>query len=438
MTKVQPAMFSLQPMDKELPQLLPQLMQIAFFNQTDQDDNTAWGEGPLSVINDDVLGTGHIRVALPIDTAILHLLNTHCAKGAKQAEELIKTAQLASYIPAHAHVQIPHMPPVIFQSTFPKPPKLVHFQNHKNGYGSYPSDPTSESHSDSSASVQSKQQHTSSSSISTSYSTTEKSEKSNSVDSITSSTSCSSSCLYKLEESTPNEISSNSESTLQGSGGSSVVTSSTPADWELHNHSRVKKIARNKRKESKLMFRPRFVSSGSDFSGDEYLGSERRFIPDKDSWNTTTVDNNTIVAQYGDTSYPLLNWNSKLKVGFTLSSSIGLISGMLTGIDPSKPIVTVKVINPTQQRVAFSIRTYRQSTVFQSHVVYPTKGLHILDQTQCWEDNVEFYPKCSEKNECFIIDLFVCTLDNKPSWNVIRKYAVMKALKRYCYYNSRI
>ena len=153
---------------------------------------------------------------------------------------------------------------------------------------------------------------------------------------------------------------------------------------------------------------------------------------DDNQWNVSFLDNTMVVAMYGMTAYPLLMWNPKLKVDFQLSSSIGLLDGDITGIDATKPIVTVKVTNTSPYRIGFSISVHRQSTAFQSHVVYPTKGLHVLEQGQSWEDNAEFYcnPKSKEMNEYFVLDMFVSTLDGNASWNILRKYAVMKAHKR--------
>ena len=137
-----------------------------------------------------------------------------------------------------------------------------------------------------------------------------------------------------------------------------------------------------------------------------------------------------VVAMYDDTTYPLLMWNPKLKVDFQLSSSTGLLDGVITAIDSTKPVIMIKVTNSSPYRISFSVSVHRQSTVFQPHVVYPKKGLHVLEQS--WEDNAEFYcnPKSKEMNEYFVLDVFVSTLDGNASWNILRKYAVMKAHKR--------
>ena len=69
--------------------------------------------------------------------------------------------------------------------------------------------------------------------------------------------------------------------------------------------------------------------------------------------------------------------------------------------------------------------------MYSSHVVYPNKGLQILEPYKSWEDNVEFFPNSPTTMEMFVIDLFYCTMDTKPMWNVTRKYAIMKGHKRY-------
>ena len=194
-----------------------------------------------------------------------------------------------------------------------------------------------------------------------------------------------------------------------------------------------KKQQTRRRKDSRGLKRPvvRDVSSSSaEFSADDH--EQKKSVADKNQWNMSFLDNTIVVAMYGNTTYPLLMWNPKLKVDFQLSSLIGLLDGAVTGIDSIKPAVTVKVTNDSPHRIGFSISVHRQSTVFQPHVLYPTKGLHVLEQEQSWEDNAEFYcnPNSKEMNEYFVLDMFVSTLNGNASWNILRKYAVMKAHKR--------
>ena len=62
--------------------------------------------------------------------------------------------------------------------------------------------------------------------------------------------------------------------------------------------------------------------------------------------------------------------------------------------------------------------------------MFPTRGgLHKLEPYGHWEDKADFMS--SEGQEFFVLELFVCALMGTPVWNVMRKYAVMKATKRY-------
>ena len=175
--------------------------------------------------------------------------------------------------------------------------------------------------------------------------------------------------------------------------------------------------------------RPRCGSADSDVS----VSSDVSYLPSANLWNTSVIDNNTIVAQYGSSPYDSVWWDPSFRIDFRLSSSVGLLSGAVTGIDTSKPEVTLKVFNNTAKQIGFSIRSHRQSTAYSSHVVYPNRGLHILEPYKTWEDNVEFFPPASASAaEMFVIDLFFCTMDGKPTWNVVRKYAIMKTHRKRC------
>ncbi len=176
------------------------------------------------------------------------------------------------------------------------------------------------------------------------------------------------------------------------------------------------------RRHSRVLPRPlRSLSNSSDDEGIQSI-----------IWKTSIIDNSTLVCQYGNSSNtPLLMWNPKLTIDFHVKSSLGPLCGIVTGVDPSNRVLTVKIFNNSPYTVAFSIRSFRQSTIFTSHVVYPTKGLHILEKGESWEDNVELYPVVKVTTETFVMDLLVCTMDEHPCWNVQRKYAAMRAVKRW-------
>ena len=430
MSKIQPALFGLQAMDKQMPQLLPQMIQYPFFGFVDKDDTTSgWKgreiQGTASFELDEYLLEGHIRLGLPIDTAIYALLRSHSAKGAKQAEAVISTAMNYNYNPVHSQIVTPHIPPVICRSSlnhkktpllkngYHKPEKPVgdevfltqHTPNcEQNGVTSHLQvDPLSLKNQPSGSSI-SGQSERSTSGVSVFSSTC-------------TSTTTSSSSLPNIDE--------------DGDTPATPTESASPSSSRKKHHA-------SKRKDS-LAHLHRPPSSGSDISLDDYSyqmssSLDRKLIPDHKLWNTSMMDNNVIVSQFGGTTYPLLMWDPRLKVDFRLSSSIGLITGMVTGIDPEKSTVTMKVTNTTGKRIGIAIRAHRQTTVFKPYMIFPSSGLYTIgmgESERVWEDNVEFYPKDAGKNESFVIDLFVCTLDGNPSWNVQRKYAIMKGHKRY-------
>ncbi len=435
MSKIQPALFGLQSMDKQMPQLLPQMIQYPFFGYVDKDDVTSgWkvreNQGTARFELDEYILEGHIRLGLPIDTAIYALLRSHSAKGAKQAEAVISTAMNYNYNPVHSHVVTPHIPPVICHSSLnhkkSTPPLKNGYHKPEKSTGDKgevfvthtPTPPDSEQNGTSphlQVDLSSLKNQSSNSSI---YSGN--SERSTSGVSVFSSpsTTTSTSSLPNIDE--------------------DGDTPATPTENASPSSSR-KRPAPSRRKDS-LAHLHRPPSTDSEFSLDEYSyqtstsSADRKLIPDHKLWNTSTLDNNVIVSQFGDTTYPLLMWDPRLKVDFRLSSSIGLITGIVTGIDPEKSTVTMKVTNTTGKKIGIAIRAHRQTTVFKPYVIFPSNGLYTIgteESERVWEDNVEFYPKDAGKNESFVIDLFVCTLDGTPSWNVQRKYAIMKGHKRY-------
>lgn len=418
MSKIQPALFALQANEKELHQLITQLMQSPFFYQDEQVQDREWdnSESCLPVGAYEMLKLGHIRIGIPIDAAIYTLLRSFCAKSAKQAEAIITTHMATKYIPAHSYVVLPQMPPIIFQSIMVKPrqtARLTFPLKRMIGKSTFKNKET--------ATLEMPQSHdskVSGSSLSSEFSTTP-SEGSKSASSLLSDSTSSGSLHVNpsLNFSSDTSIETTGEKQSQSPPTAGAKSSSFSQ--------------RSKRKMSKVLQRPfGRLSSSSDFSDYEGSIDERRIIPHQSTWNITVIDNNMIVSQYGDTSYPLLMWNPKLKMDLQLKSSIGHLGGAVTGVDPAQPTVSLKLVNNTSSKVAFSIRSYRQSTIFSSHVVYPTKGLHIIDKNQCWEDNVEFYSNVKGKSEMFVIDLFVCTMDDQPSWNVMRRYAAMRGVPR--------
>lgn len=454
MTKIQPAMFNLQASEKEMAQLIPQLLQTALFCQANP---TAGREGSVSIMGadddeendtcpcnlDEALANGNIQLAIPVDTAIYSLLRSHCAKGARQAEEVINTAMMSNYTPLQvgAH-SFSAMPPIIkFHQT---PPNLLASSRFLPYHQT-----SSNASSNENLQVCRQKGHSNVSSSSLS-------ERSTTASSKLSTTTSASSLLTsdasrKDSEETNHSFSCSSGSTLHGDMGTVAEGPTSPQhgkkevggstcntideDERIHRLKKKKPVGRtlsNKQRKQSTVLQPlrtRADSTGSDISLNE--PSTPRYVPEN-CWSTSIVDNNTITAQYGNTSgYPTIWWEPSFKVDFRLSTSVGSLSGTVTGIHPSNPEVTLKVFNNSAKQIGFSIRSYRQSTVFTSHVVYPKRGLQVLEPYKSWEDNVEFYPNNPNVTEMFVVDLFFCTVDTKPVWNVIRRYAIMKAQKKY-------
>ena len=447
MGKLQPALFNLQPSEKEMAQIVPQLMQVAFFCQGQEQlnlmDDWDLDEPFLTVRNtEEILANGNIRLAIPVDTAIYSLLRSHCAKGARQAEELINTAMNNTVNPPTTSlISLTTMPPIF------------KFQSNRHHSNQRPP-PTMNNGGSGGGALQPGKKHVSSSSISAesslsmgttaSFSSLPRSETSgsniasrkSSDDLVTSSTASfqtpvASTQSFQGPSQTPPPT---SESPLPEyparkieSIGEEPELPSTP---KLHPGLGRTISNPRSRKTSTVIQPPSALRPRGDSTGSDVSLSESRYVPSSHLWNTSIFDNNTIVAQYGNSPYELVWWDPAFKIDFRLGSSVGLLSGTVTGVDPLKPEVTLKVFNNSPKQVGFSIRSHRQSTVFSSHVVYPTKGLRILEPYKSWEDNVEFHSNNPANVEMFVIDLFFCTLDAKPAWNMVRKYAIMKPLKR--------
>lgn len=445
MSKLQPILFGLQASERETAQLLPQLMQVPFFEQVDTDDR-CWGWSPYGEVlsPEDFLAYGHIRLGLPIDTAIYHLLNRHCAKGARQAEEVIQTSQAIEYVKSLGNNHVPALICSASVLSSPSPPLTERFSINRFMFEHVDTNKDEE--------VQvsrglNKRQISGDSGVMCVESTTVESDtnhfKSLQVPRFNQKgRDISNSSLQSHESKSDYHLSqkSTSSSSLPFSPLSS--TSSLPM---VHSRSADMGGVRygaqqaasspyanaHRRRKTSQIYRPSVTSiSSSEISDDGCSSVSGRLIFDRNVWNTTIMDNNIIVSMFGDTTYPLLIWNPKLKMDFEISSSMGL-SGMTVAVDPNNPILNLRLHNPTPHRVAFSIRAYRQTCVHNSHIIYPIHGLHVLEQEQCWEEIADIHQDSSDKNEYIIVELFFATLEaSKPSWNVLRKYAAMKARKK--------
>lgn len=441
MSKVQPAMFNLQASEKEMVQMIPQMLQVPFFFQVqDQQPNLMeddLDDSFLTVRNtDEALANGNIRLAIPVDTAIYALLRSHCAKGARQAEELINTAMNNNYIPQQT---ITTMPPIFkfqsnrskrYQSTSMNGSMLHAGRNQTKGEAKHIS--SSSLSAESSLSMGTTTTTSFSSLPRSDISDTNLASRKNS-DEVTSS-STTHTPLSSIRPHPSMEVASSRTVTESPEFPvrkiESIEEEVEPSTPTLHP-TLMKSLSNPRSRKTSTVTQPALQRPRGDSTGSDVSISEYWFVPGSHSWNTSIINNNTIIAQYGNTLYDLIWWDPAFKIDFRLSSSVGLLSGTVTGIDPSRPEVTLKVFNNSPKQVGFSIRSHRQSSAYSSHVVYPNKGLEILEPYKSWEDNVEFHPSSPSSLEMFVIDLFFCTMDAKPSWNVVRKYAIMKAHKRY-------
>ena len=468
MTKIHPAIFNLQATEKNISQLLPQLLQDPFFfyqlgQESDYSINNSEDDYPLSSLtgcmHDEALANGHIRLALPVDTAIYVLIKSHCSKGARQAEEMINTSLNGNYVMSHNLTDFHVMPPIIkFCSSKVNQSGSSTHRKISSEIGNCVCDVTV-------GGVSSKPfQSTSSLCLERNIGiplfppderpdsvSRKNSNSSNLADVSNVSSSSSVACIpisdCVLSSENQNTLAHTSSKRKRHSTSSMIqeiepiieeerefsgtLPPSPPRIGNGHQQCQttlMKPLSNSKGRKMSIYHAPtRKDSTGSDTS----VGDAPCYIPGGDQWNTSIIDNNTIIAQYGAMPYPMVFWDPKFMIDFHLNTSTGLLSDKVTGIDLSKPEVTLRVINNLPKRIGFAIRSNRLSTVFKTHVVYPNRGLEIVDAYKSWEDKVEFYPNNPDMMDMFAVDLFFCTMDAKPVWNIIRKYAIMKAQKTW-------
>lgn len=528
LTKLHSIMFGLQATEKELPQLLPQLLQHPLFSQNP----------PLPVGDEmsykvcDYLEEGHLQVGVHMDTLIYHLLHSHCCSQAKQAEQLIETT-LTNTTFTSSSTELG--PPLIFASSLRRPqqPPPTLFPNPLLPPRSGGSAKSTSSSSIGSERVGSERSHSQSSYVSISSadenmiqtdtlspisesskdfpddlppssakggdqkreaelkkesaSTSGKGKSGGVTGSLSSklaqqveqcecaapTSACTTSSSTSTTSSTPttppitppNTITATTPSTSSTFTSTTLTTSAftsaafntsltpsssptNPPSSALRNPTLKKAMSEEKRgtvrKTSVVSIRSQSVKSSKSSDSDDdighFAGGEKSSHHSgcsgsggggggRDQWHVYSPDpKDLIIATYGDNAYPLLMWDPTFKVEFKLSSSLGILSGSVVALEPSKPTVTVKVKNPTALEVGFSVRAYRQTALHKMHVVHPTHGLHKMGPFGHWEDNADFMS--SEVQEFFVLDLFICTLTGTPMWNVMRKYAVMKAVNK--------
>ena len=390
MDLVQPLLFSLQATEENLTLLLPQLMQNPFFNPTQ------------SFSSSDILSAGHIRLGVSVDTVIYNLLSSFCCKGpgSKQADALIATALKTAYtLPTGS---------LTFQYKCQNSPPLLPI-----GYimSSAPVKEESEPESDSSE------------------------------EDVTFSAGL-----------TKNPSQSSISSRSSGLGSSTRDRSSTAHEYPEIPGISVEDIPipsiRRCRSSSSSAGGRKHSTAGLFPWSPIALDNGRR--DSQDSCASILGDNqwqveldppakDMIVGGFSENSYSILMWNPKLQVQFEVGSEENM-SRFTYCASSSKPIVSLYVLNDQEESIAFSVRAYRQSLMFRSHVIYPRVGLHILNSKEEFQQDFDVVGiENIKRDDHIIIDLMVCKLDGEPSWNLQRRYVILKfdEEKRYnfyCYY----
>ena len=373
---VQPLLFSLQATEPELTILLPQLMQNPFFNQKDQSGSLGFTS---SIAADNLLRNGHIRLGVRVDNLIYQLLSSHCCKGpgSRQADALMETAFKTTYNLPNSMMK--------FTRACENPPPLVTI-----GY----------------------KQETPLSALESSDGSDEEKED-----------------FFNRRTSSSSGI-----STMSPRDKSSFIGESENADLpflstltrndELKNPLKRYSSLSGRRFSYVGMSQPRGMDTGSTDFG--YLTSSSsstlKLIHEPDTWHVVLPHlEDTVIGSYGDNSYPILMWNPDLKVHFQIGSKLGTMSSTSAYVSSIKTSLSLHILNTSDVTIAFSIRSYRQSLLFRSHIIYPREGLHILHPgEELWKD-VGIIRSKVEREEHLIIDLMVCSLGEERSWNIQRR-----------------
>ena len=389
---LQPILFSLQPTDAELPVLLPQLMQSPFFHQ--KEDNTV---GSMVCAQADVLlCNGNIRLGLVIDQIIYHLLSSFCCKGpgARQADALIETALKTTYSLPSGILR--------FQEACQNPPPLL-----PSGYTTIKAPEKDEAEFQENGS--------------------EEEEMSNSV-------------FLDVQENqdkpqrisrSTSGISSTSSLNKECSLGDNLPKSPEALPPHLFPRNRAGSLQAGKRKDSvfdapNLDDLHRRISGPDVFSS---MSSTSSILQQSNTWHVSLpYPKDVVLGAFGDNTFPILMWNPDLQVKFQIGTQSLNMTTSVVEVDNSTKSIVLKVVNTTDHKIAFSIRSHRQSMMYRSHVIYPKEGLHLLEPQQEWIKEAEILhaSKAKQGDEYICVDLFVGTLNSHPSWNLSRRYAVLK------------
>lgn len=422
MDLLQPLLFSLQSTEDSLTLLLPQLMKIPFFNSCSRNSDFFTIEPRY------ILSNACIRLGVKVDSVIYELLSSFCSKGpgSKQADALISTALNAKYtLPTNLQV-VQHK----WQNS---PPLVAYNVSHTSLI-----DESIPDISDSSSDDEINQRETPEPTSPPANTTRSNNKTSNaSVDSsglgssiVNSKDACET--IHEMPDSPP--FSAGSKSSFppypMRRSRSSSHGSSLP-----HNE-RLSSLGSTGRKDSvagiplpSASALNRKQSDQSEASINSILGRDSSGL----AWRAEidAPGNDMIIGSYGvDNTYSILMWNPKFKVEFELGSEEdGLCSSTycVNAGTINKPTVTLQIRNPYDHPIAFAIRAHRQALMFRSHVIYPREGLKDIEGHE--EFRQEFDVVGTEgmrRNEHIIIDLLICKLHDEPSWNIHRRYVILK------------
>ena len=386
---LQPILFSLQPTDAELPVLLPQLMQSPFFHQ--KEDNSM---GTMVCSQADaLLSNGNIRLGLVVDQIIYNLLSSFCCKGpgARQADALIETALKTTYSLPSGILR--------FQEACQNPPPLL-----PSGYTTIKAPEKDEAEFQENGSEEEEMSN------SVFLDVQEKPQRTSRSTSGVSST-----------------LSLNKECSFEDNLSKSFET----IPPHLFARNRTGSLQAGKRKDS-VFDAPNLADLSRKISGPDVFSSTSStssLLQQSNTWHVSLpYPKDVVLGAFGDNTFPILMWNPDLQVKFQIGTQYSNMTTSVVEVDNSTKSIVLKVVNTTDHKIAFSIRSHRQSMMYRSHVIYPKEGLHLLEPQQEWITEAEILhsSKAKQGAEYICIDLFVGILNSHPSWNLSRRYAVLK------------
>lgn len=415
MDLLQPLLFSLQATEESLSLLLPQLMKTPFFNSCSRNSDFFTIEPRY------ILSNAYIRLGVKVDSVIYELLSSFCSKGpgSKQADALISTALNAKYsLPTNLQ---------IVQHKWQNSPPLV-------AYNIASTSLLDENVPDMSGSSSEEDLHHDTPEPPSPQSTQElmipdsrsnRNKKTSSVSSGLGSSINPKDVCETIPE-TPNP-----DSPTFNNNGSPPFPIKRSSSQGSSIHERFPSFSSRKDSIAGMPIPSiavnRKVSDQSEASIASILGKENG------SWRAEidAPGNDMIIGSYGvDNTYSILMWNPKFKVEFELGSEE---DGMCTSTycvnagTINKPAVSLHIRNPYDHPIAFGIRAHRQALMFRSHVIYPREGLKDIDaHEEFWQEFDVVGTEGTKRNEHIIIDLLICKLHDEPSWNILRRYVILK------------